>query len=433
MSKRAHSVKVPTQYRATAKILKTALQQKKSIKALISEEKHARVGSLQAVLKRYSINRVAVEKAIEESGLLKDNPGLEPCLAKVLVTELIFGRKQLNGESRPVQTVRSYQEKLQAAVGESEFQGKARNPRYVRINTNLFSLAEALEYLAGEEWRRKELPADASYDDFLAAVKALEEDEFMTDLHVEGVLVFHSKQGSYWTRHELVRSKKFILQNKATCLAAELLAPPVGATVLDMCAAPGMKTMHLCNVMQNKGVIYAVEQSAERYSALCDITEQAGCEIVSPTMGDVLKFLPERFPGVEYILVDPSCTGSGMQSRITVTDEPKDDRRLYQLAGLQIKILSHAMSAFPDVKRIAYCTCSLYKEENEQVVERCLQFNPSFKLLSCKKALRNKWNNVGDKAYAKIGKNCLYSLPDSDLTDGIFLALFEKRPEGDGS
>jgi len=36
-----------------------------------------------------------------------------------------------------------------------------------------------------------------------------------------------------------------------------------------------------------------------------------------------------------------------MQSRITVTDEPKDDRRLYQLAGLQIKILSHAMSAFP--------------------------------------------------------------------------------------
>jgi len=40
---------------------------------------------------------------------------------------------------------------------------------------------------------------------------------------------------------------------------------------------------------------------------------------------------------------------------------------------------------------------------------------------------------VGDKAYAKIGKNCLYSLPDSDLTDGIFLALFEKRPEGDGS
>ncbi|XP_016996143.2 28S rRNA (cytosine-C(5))-methyltransferase [Drosophila takahashii] len=431
MSKKPHSVKVPTQYRATAKILKSALQQRKSIKALIAEEKHARVRSLQAVLKHYSDNRGAIESAIEQAGLLKDNPSLEPCLAKVLVTELIFGRKQLNGDSRPVQTVRSYQEKLQQAVSGAGIQKKAPNPRYVRINTNLYSLAEALEHLAGEEWRRKEIPADASYDDFLKAVKSMEEDEFMIDMHVEGVLIFHPKWGSYWVTHDLVRTKKFILQNKATCLAAELLAPPVGSTVLDMCAAPGMKTTHLCNVMQNKGRIYAVEQSADRYRDLCDITEQAGCEIVSPTFGDVLTFLPDRFPGVEYILVDPSCSGSGMQNRITVCDEPKDDRRLYLLAGLQIKILSHAMNAFPDVKRIAYCTCSLWKEENEQVVQRCLQINPSFKLLSCKKALRNKWNNVGDKEYPKIGKNCLYALPDSDLTDGIFLALFEKRREGE--
>lgn len=132
-------------------------------------------------------------------------------------------------------------------------------------------------------------------------------------------------------------------------------------------------------------------------------------------------------PDVEYILVDPSCSGSGMQNRISVCDEAKDDHRLYKLAGLQIKILSHAMTAFPKVKRIVYCTCSLYKEENEQVVQRCLQLNPSFKLLSGKKALRNKWQNVGDTDYAQIGKNCLYCLPDHDLTDGIFLAMFEKR------
>jgi len=73
----------------------------------------------------------------------------------------------------------------------------ARIPRYVRINTNLFSLAEALEYLAGEEWRRKELPADASYDDFLAAVKALEEDEFMTDIHE----LFSRKLNFLWKLH----------------------------------------------------------------------------------------------------------------------------------------------------------------------------------------------------------------------------------------
>ncbi|EDV48518.2 probable 28S rRNA (cytosine-C(5))-methyltransferase [Drosophila erecta] len=426
MSKKPHSVKVPTKYRATAKILKTALQQQKSVKTLIFAEKPARARSLHTVLKKFCDNRVAVEKAIEETGLLRDNPSFDPSLAKVLVTELVYGRKELNGESKPFQTVRGYKERLLKSISDSGLQSKERNPRYVRVNTNLYSVAEALRYLSSEDWRRKELPADASYADFLTAIKSLEEDEFMTDLHVEGVLIFPAKWANYWVSHELVRSKRLILQNKATSLAAELLAPPMGATVLDMCAAPGMKTLHLCNVMKNKGCIYSVELDHVRYETLCEITEQAGCEIVKPILGDALDLTSERFADVEYILVDPSCSGSGMQNRMTVCDERKDDNRLYRLQGVQIKMLSHAMSAFPNVKRIAYCTCSLWKEENEQVVQRCLQLNPSYKLLSCKKALRNKWHNVGDKDYPNIGKNCLYCLPDSDLTDGIFLALFEK-------
>ncbi|KAM8704110.1 hypothetical protein ACLKA7_008681 [Drosophila subpalustris] len=431
MSKFTHSVKVPTQYKVTAKILKTAIEKQKSIKSLIFEEKHARVRSLQAVLKHYSDNRGVIDSAIEETGLLKENPNLDAALAKVLVTELIFGRGQLNGESRPVQTVRSFKDRLQTAIKGARFEKKEPNPRYVRINTNLFSLADALEYLASDNWRRKELDAEISYTDFLAAVRTLEEDEFIVDLNVEGVLIFHHTTRNYWACHDLVYSKKFILQNKATCLAAELLAPPPGATVLDMCAAPGMKTLHLCNVMKNTGRIYAVEQARDRYKALCDITGEAGCQIVTPTLADVLTIGQEQCPDVEYILVDPSCSGNGMQGRMSVCDEQKDDKRLFKLAGLQIKILCHAMKSFPKVKRIVYCTCSLWKEENEQVVQRCLQLNPSFKLLNGKKALRNKWQNVGDKEYPKIGKNCLYCLPDHDLTDGIFLAMFEKINDDD--
>lgn len=161
-------------------------------------------------------------------------------------------------------------------------------PRYVRVNTNLFSIAAALEYLADKNWRRKELDADISYTDFLSAVRTLEEDEFLMDLHVEGVLIFHHKSRNFWPCHDLVVSKRFILQNKGTCLAAELLAPPPGAIVLDMCAAPGMKTLHICNVMKNNGRIYSVEQARDRYKALCDVTEEAGCQIVTPLFADVL-------------------------------------------------------------------------------------------------------------------------------------------------
>lgn len=207
---------------------------------------------------------------------------------------------------------------------------------------------------------------------------------------------------------------------------AELLNPPVGSTVLDMCAAPGMKTIHVCNVMHNQGTIFSIERNYERYKLLCNMTKSAGCDIVKPINADALTVTAEQCPGVEYILVDPSCSGSGMQNRMSLDPDEKSPERLKKLAGLQIKMLSYAMSAFPGVKRIAYSTCSLYEEENEQVVRRCLDLNPEFKLLSGKKSLRNKWRNVGNKEYKKIGKNCLYTRPSDDLADGIFIAIFEK-------
>lgn len=207
---------------------------------------------------------------------------------------------------------------------------------------------------------------------------------------------------------------------------AELLNPPVGSTVLDMCAAPGMKTIHVCNVMHNQGTIFSIERNYERYKLLCNMTKSAGCDIVKPINADALTVTAEQCPGVEYILVDPSCSGSGMQNRMSLDPDEKSPERLKKLAGLQIKMLSYAMSAFPCVKRIAYSTCSLYEEENEQVVRRCLDLNPEFKLLSGKKSLRNKWRNVGNQEYKKIGKNCLYTRPSDDLADGIFIAIFEK-------
>ena len=72
---------------------------------------------MHAVLKQYIDNRGAIDAAIEQTKILEDNPRLSPALCKVLVTELIFGRKALNGESKPVQTVREYRERLLEALG----------------------------------------------------------------------------------------------------------------------------------------------------------------------------------------------------------------------------------------------------------------------------------------------------------------------------
>ena len=87
-------------------------------------------------------------------------------------------------------------------------------PRYVRINSNLLSIANALDILTTEEWRRKDQVPFENYQDYLDAIKSLEEDEFLIDMHLNDMLVFHAKQKHYWACHELVKEKKLMLQDK---------------------------------------------------------------------------------------------------------------------------------------------------------------------------------------------------------------------------
>ncbi|XP_055905914.1 28S rRNA (cytosine-C(5))-methyltransferase [Eupeodes corollae] len=435
MSGFIHSVKVPTQYKRVAAVLKKSLDSNKSLKTLIFEEKHARTGGMQAVLKLYIDNRAEIDHAIEQTKILEENPRLGKELCIILVTELLLGRKEIKGESKPVTTVREYKEKLLAALGgEQGVQNKTKKeiskPRYVRVNTNVLSMDKAFQMLEEEEWIRNDAKFE-TYPEYLEAICALKENEYLVDMHVDNLLVFHPSKKRYWACHNYVYEKKFLLQDKGTCLVAEILRPPPGSTVLDMCAAPGMKTIHLSNVMQNNGKIYSVEQSSERYRTLCEMVEAAKATIVEPINADALRLDGSAYDAVEYILIDPSCSGSGMQNRLSFGSNEKDPARLNKLAGLQIKMLSHAMTAFPNVKRVAYSTCSIYEEENEEVVQRCLQLCPQFKLLSGKKALRNKWIGVGNPEFKNIGKYCIYSRPKEDYTDGIFMAFFERRRDED--
>lgn len=128
----------------------------------------------------------------------------------------------------------------------------------------MFDRKEAIEYCEREGWRLVSNEFE-TYDQFLEAVKALQEDEFIEDYHIRQLLTFPASSKKYWSSNPLRFEGKFLLQEKASCLPTFLLAPPKKSIVLDMCAAPGMKTVHLAAIMKNKGKIYAVERDAERF------------------------------------------------------------------------------------------------------------------------------------------------------------------------
>lgn len=193
-----------------------------------------------------------------------------------------------------------------------------------------------------------------------------------------------------------------------------------------MCAAPGGKTTQLAAIMKNKGCIYAVEQNSARFEILAKRKILTNSTIVKLFNQDVLTITHEQMPNVQYIMIDPSCSGSGMIDQLLRFDENKKPDGLYNLAGLQMKILSYAMGTFKNAEKIVYSTCSIYPEENEEVVQRCLEMCPHWELIKPLE-FAEKWKNFGSPKYKHIGKKCIYAKPEIDFTNGFFVAVFQRR------
>jgi putative methyltransferase len=116
-----------------------------------------------------------------------------------------------------------------------------------------------------------------------------------------------------------------------------------------------------------------------RFKELNANLKSAGVTCAHTLNGDFLKVIIP-FDEIDYILLDPSCSGSGIRNRNDDT-EVIDEQRLERLTSLQIRMVTYALTNFPKVKRVTYSTCSIHRQENEQVVETILdQFGDVFQV-----------------------------------------------------
>ncbi|CAG2060626.1 unnamed protein product, partial [Timema podura] len=180
-------------------------------------------------------------------------------------------------------------------------------PRYVRVNTLIRSIEDVIEIFQAEGWQLEVTPD--SYQAFLQSVSNLPEDHFIQDLHMKELLIFPKRTEFFY--HHLYQDGSIFLQNKSSLLPVYLLDPCPNSVVLDMCAAPGMKTTHIAAKIKNKGTIYAVEKNPNRYETLCELIQKSGAISVKTIRNDALMVDSSSCPFVEYILVDPTCSGTG--------------------------------------------------------------------------------------------------------------------------
>ncbi|GMR36895.1 hypothetical protein PMAYCL1PPCAC_07090, partial [Pristionchus mayeri] len=325
--------------------------------------------------------------------------------------------KELAAEGRGLESMREKKEQREK---------ECMMPRYARINTLKWTEEETLESLEKEEWTVVRL---AEGEDFIHRIKTLKSHEVLVDPHVESLLVFpfHPDFHTYW----MVTNRNLILQDKASCLPAFLLSPPPNSSIIDACAAPGMKTSHLAALVQNTGEIFAFDRSNDRVETMNEMLRYGGVKNTRVLNADFLRVdtSSKQYSKVEYALVDPPCSGSGIVKRM---DEwiggGVDEYRLSKLANLQAMLVKHAMS-LPALKRVVYSTCSVHETENELVVAELLKDVPHFRVVE---GVLPEWKERGKETY-EFGRHCLRADPSKTATNGFFVAVFERVEESEKS
>jgi 16S rRNA (cytosine967-C5)-methyltransferase len=160
-------------------------------------------------------------------------------------------------------------------------------------------------------------------------------------------------------------------QDESAIAVSQLLAPLPGETVLDLCAAPGTKTTHIAELMQDSGRIVATDVNADRLPQISENARRLGLTIIeswqiSPDLHDV----PEG--PFDAVLVDAPCSNTGVLGKRPEVRWRIHPRDIAELAALQQRLLRVAADRVKPGGRLVYSTCSMEPEENEGVVAALL-------------------------------------------------------------
>jgi len=219
---------------------------------------------------------------------------------------------------------------------------------------------------------------------------------------------------------------KIYVQEPASLIPSLALNPAENDFVLDMCAAPGSKTTHMAQIMNNKGCIVANDVSYKRLKALGFNVELTGAlNIVLTEMDATRVKFDERF---DKVLIDAPCTCEGTVRKDWKALSKWSPKVCRFMAQRQKQLLRLGTKAVKKDGIIVYSTCTLSPEENESVVdfgvrELGLEVEP-VKLKGLKTSpCITEWDS---HQYDEKVKNCARLWPQDNDTEGFFVARFRK-------
>ncbi|OEF99083.1 16S rRNA (cytosine(967)-C(5))-methyltransferase [Vulcanibacillus modesticaldus] len=215
----------------------------------------------------------------------------------------------------------------------------------------------------------------------------------------------------------------FSVQDESSMLVAEVLAPKPNMVVLDATAAPGGKTTHIAEKMQNKGRIIASDLHKHKIKLINEHQERLGIDIIETIQSDARELNNHYRQIFDRILLDVPCSGLGVIRRKPDLKWVKAEKDIKDLVQVQEEILEEVAPLLKSGGVLVYSTCTLVREENQEMVKKFIEKHPEFQFDHSLPSFLP--DIVNEKIDASSGM--IQILPQHFNTDGFFISRLIKK------
>ncbi len=242
-----------------------------------------------------------------------------------------------------------------------------------------FDVTEAL-LSAGNQTPRLTLRINGLKSSVEEAVSSLNAEGFETEPGMKSKQAIYAK-GSGILESSLYQSGLFSVQDEASMLAVEALAPEPGHVIVDVCAAPGGKTLYIAEKMKNTGHIFACDIYSKKLELIQQQAMRLGISIVETQLWDATEINLKLKDTADRVLVDAPCSGLGVIRRKPEIKYKKFDAEMELLPQKQLQILSNASTYLKVGGVLVYSTCTISVHENQNVRKAFLLQHPNYELM----------------------------------------------------
>ncbi len=206
------------------------------------------------------------------------------------------------------------------------------------------------------------------------------------------------------------------VQDSSAQLVTALLDPQPGEVVVDACAAPGGKTTHIAELMNDQGVIWSIDSSQSRLKQVTQNCERLGLHAVQIRTGDGRQ-QTDLVEMVDRVLLDAPCSGLGTLQRRADARWQKTPANVQELGKLQTELLASCASWVKPGGTLVYATCTVHPAENKEVVMPFLAAHPEWSIQPPTSFLASLADSDG----------CIAIWPHKQKMDGFFMVRLTKH------